>query len=227
MKIISWNIMFNHPLPLSQRILNIKKLIPSDTNVICFQEVLKSDTDLVSKTFSNYKLIVKPANTYGQLVMIKTSGEPRVYKDEIPLYTKQGRVANKISIRSDSQDPPLNLDIFTFHLESMPYNVEARMNQMVEIYKHINTSTLTILCGDTNMSPLEHHLFGPFVKDIAAMLDDEQPTYFGDRFGKYASQKRYDKAFICGDNPVSLDYIRLDEQNLVSDHDGLIIDLKL
>jgi len=120
LKIVSWNIMFNHPQPLSKRIYNIKKLIPTDTDVICFQEVLRTDVDLIENVFTTFNVIVIPYRAYGQLILVKKDIAV-VESTIIPLVTKMGRVANKITIlwegSPDSDVGALHLvDIFTFHL---------------------------------------------------------------------------------------------------------------
>lgn len=229
MKILSWNLMFNHPQPLKDRINTFKSFIPKDVSVMCFQEVLKSDVELISTSFPNYNVFPRKGKyDYGQIILVKKNIQV-ISSEIIPLPTTQNRVANKITISTSGK----TLDVITLHLESMPYNASLRMQQMILISRYIDKPT--VICGDVNMNSKEISFF----KGLVDMDPNGPATYFGGRFGKINSKKRYDRVYsnfsIAGLeyigavlNPNDLEYpgtnVR-EKSSFLSDHDGMIIEI--
>lgn len=220
MRIVSWNVLAQD-FDYKKRIpLICKEIQDVDPDVICIQEAIPAFGEIILAFFSDY---VSPfehvyvnntsARPYGEIILSRLPIVASGYKF---LRSYNGRVNSWIDIDCEGS----LLRVNTAHLESCQDSKykdirQIQLKQIVEMNKDVDR---WVWIGDSNLG----------VDEENSMHSTGDSTYYGNRFYKNASEYEYDKVWLNNLELRSVSLIGTEQIDGIwlSDHDGLVVDIK-
>lgn len=221
MKILSWNIWaHNHNIEIRTNII-CDYILEKDPDIICLQEVLPQSWKIIKDRLEHcYKLAFphiyknnSSARVCGEMILSKL---PIVDSGFHCLSSYQGRVNSWIKVKVDNTTIVVN----TGHLESFRKinSHKLRQKQLDQIYNQNEHNEHWLWIGDTNLESNENK------RDIYL----PEPTFYANRlFHTRNLEANYDGVWLHGVKLSSWSKIKgIDgDDNLLSDHDGIYIEL--
>lgn len=216
-----------------QRLTAVRQLVQeTDPDFIAFQEVSVEVIEQIRELFSEYNLWPVRATVAGLMILSKSEW---VERGELRLVSHMGR--RLVWYRNDQ------VTIATVHLESTKGQVQARIDQLQEIFAFLKPYSPAVLVGDFNFAPdwAENSYLDSDFRDAWADLHPDSPGYTEDtdvnlmRALQSGQEKkvRFDRVLCKG--PIRAHMIELvgteplAENPMVwpSDHFGLVCDIEL
>lgn len=230
-KLVTLNLWW-HEHYRTERLREVRAILDRlNPDFVTFQEVSSHIPETFQELFRDYRCWPSFEHHAGNVILTRSS-----WTEIGRLKLTSGMGRELVWFRTE------DLVVATVHLESLKGNRQFRVDQLYEVFEHLERFGRVVLMGDFNFAPdwVENaHLHTDYV-DVWSLLHPEEPGYTEDtdinlmRLNHSGKEKhvRFDRILVKGDlNPLKIDLIGTEPLSGLpevwpSDHFGLACDLE-